>query len=177
MSLFRSVDLPTDGKPTSPTRASPDLETSNPVPAPPPPPPCRARHRRQPSLTHCCFRSRATPSFACLFWFEQVSAQLGELGLEQAQVSCGGFVLLRPRHLVFDVPNLLHHARHGFWKDAGARVAMAMEGARANARFGLQEWLPLARPTTPSELTTRLSRCRRGGLRGRPGRRRRLRAS
>ena len=32
-----SVDFPTDGKPTSPTRASPVDRTSKPSPAPPPP--------------------------------------------------------------------------------------------------------------------------------------------
>lgn len=36
VSLLRSVDLPTDGKPTNPTRESPLLVTSNPSPAPPP---------------------------------------------------------------------------------------------------------------------------------------------
>ena len=34
----RNVDFPTDGKPTSAIRASPDLDTSKPVPAPPAPP-------------------------------------------------------------------------------------------------------------------------------------------
>jgi hypothetical protein len=34
----KNVDLPTEGKPTSAMRASPDLETSNPEPAPPPAP-------------------------------------------------------------------------------------------------------------------------------------------
>ena len=33
MTRDRKVDFPTDGKPTSAIRASPDLETSNPVPA------------------------------------------------------------------------------------------------------------------------------------------------
>eukprot|EP00962_Isochrysis_galbana_P048252 scaffold20036_cov112-Isochrysis_galbana.AAC.2 len=32
------VDLPTDGNPTNPTRASPVARTSNPSPGPPPPP-------------------------------------------------------------------------------------------------------------------------------------------
>lgn len=34
----RNVDLPTEGKPTKAIRASPDLDTSNPVPAAPPAP-------------------------------------------------------------------------------------------------------------------------------------------
>ena len=34
----RKVDFPTEGKPTSAMRASPDLETSNPVPPPLPAP-------------------------------------------------------------------------------------------------------------------------------------------
>jgi hypothetical protein len=34
----RNVDFPTEGKPTSAIRASPALETSNPVPAAPPAP-------------------------------------------------------------------------------------------------------------------------------------------
>ena len=33
MTRDRKVDFPTDGNPTSAIRASPDLETSNPVPA------------------------------------------------------------------------------------------------------------------------------------------------
>lgn len=37
VNLFRSVDFPTDGKPTNPTLASPLLVTSKPSPAPPPP--------------------------------------------------------------------------------------------------------------------------------------------
>lgn len=37
VNLFKSVDFPTDGKPTSPTLASPLLVTSKPSPAPPPP--------------------------------------------------------------------------------------------------------------------------------------------
>jgi hypothetical protein len=36
--LERKVDLPTDGKPTSAIRASPDFETSKPDPAAPPEP-------------------------------------------------------------------------------------------------------------------------------------------
>jgi hypothetical protein len=32
VTLDRKVDFPTEGKPTSAIRASPDLETSNPVP-------------------------------------------------------------------------------------------------------------------------------------------------
>lgn len=38
MILERKVDFPTDGKPTSAIRASPDLETSKPAPPPPPAP-------------------------------------------------------------------------------------------------------------------------------------------
>jgi len=38
VSVDRSVDLPTDGKPISATRASPDLVTSKPVPSFAPPP-------------------------------------------------------------------------------------------------------------------------------------------
>ena len=34
----RKVDFPTDGNPTRAMRASPDLETSNPLPPPPPAP-------------------------------------------------------------------------------------------------------------------------------------------
>jgi hypothetical protein len=41
----RRVDLPTDGKPTNPTRASPVFFTSKPSP-PPPPPPDELRSRR-----------------------------------------------------------------------------------------------------------------------------------
>jgi hypothetical protein len=37
VNLFKSVDFPTEGKPTRPTLASPLLVTSNPSPAPPPP--------------------------------------------------------------------------------------------------------------------------------------------
>ena len=37
VSLFKSVDFPTEGKPTKPTLASPLLVTSKPSPAPPPP--------------------------------------------------------------------------------------------------------------------------------------------
>jgi len=37
VNLFSRVDLPTDGKPTRPTLASPLLVTSKPSPAPPPP--------------------------------------------------------------------------------------------------------------------------------------------
>lgn len=36
VSLFRSVDFPTEGNPTSPTLESPLFVTSNPSPAPPP---------------------------------------------------------------------------------------------------------------------------------------------
>jgi hypothetical protein len=36
--LERNVDFPTEGKPTSAIRASPDLETSKPAPPPPPAP-------------------------------------------------------------------------------------------------------------------------------------------
>ncbi len=46
--LVRRVDLPTDGKPMRPTRASPDLVTSNPSPGlAPPPPPFGARISRR----------------------------------------------------------------------------------------------------------------------------------
>ena len=38
VTLDRNVDFPTEGKPTSAIRASPDFETSNPVPPPPPAP-------------------------------------------------------------------------------------------------------------------------------------------
>jgi len=38
VSFERSVDLPTEGKPTSPIRVSPDFVTSNPKPGPPLPP-------------------------------------------------------------------------------------------------------------------------------------------
>lgn len=37
VNLFKSVDFPTDGKPTRPTLASPLFVTSKPSPAPPPP--------------------------------------------------------------------------------------------------------------------------------------------
>ena len=37
VNLFRSVDFPTEGKPTRPTLASPLFVTSKPSPAPPPP--------------------------------------------------------------------------------------------------------------------------------------------
>lgn len=37
VNLLRSVDFPTEGKPTKPTRESPLLVTSKPSPAPPPP--------------------------------------------------------------------------------------------------------------------------------------------
>lgn len=35
VNFVNKVDFPTEGKPTNPTRASPDLETSKPSPAPP----------------------------------------------------------------------------------------------------------------------------------------------
>ena len=38
VSFVSSVDLPTEGKPTNPTRVSPALLTSKPRPPPPPPP-------------------------------------------------------------------------------------------------------------------------------------------
>lgn len=37
VNLFKSVDFPTEGKPTRPTLESPLFVTSNPSPAPPPP--------------------------------------------------------------------------------------------------------------------------------------------
>ena len=52
--LDRKVDFPTDGKPTSATRASPLLLTSNPAPPPEPAPPAGSRS---------CARRRA--SFLC----------------------------------------------------------------------------------------------------------------
>jgi hypothetical protein len=38
VTLERKVDFPTEGNPTSAIRASPDLDTSNPLPPPPPAP-------------------------------------------------------------------------------------------------------------------------------------------
>lgn len=59
----KNVDLPTEGKPTSAIRASPDLETSKPVPAAPPAPGPGSRS---------CARNRAS-------LLRSVSRWIGEL--------------------------------------------------------------------------------------------------
>lgn len=73
--LERNVDLPTEGKPTSAIRASPDLETSNPAPPPEPAPGAGssscARNRAsflEQVVSQSFFRNSACPPLGLGHW-------------------------------------------------------------------------------------------------------------
>ena len=72
MSLLSSVDLPTEGKPTRPTRASPTLLTSKPspleAPPPPPPPPPGGSSNSRRSLASLALSMPRWPEVALFFW-------------------------------------------------------------------------------------------------------------
>lgn len=94
VSLVRSVDLPTDGKPINPTRVSPacvvpthnpltqcktrqiymkhTLETSKPSPAPPPPAPCGEKHNKTKQRKH-------NHNFTAVVWYHTAAHRLRTL--------------------------------------------------------------------------------------------------
>ena len=79
VSFVRSVDLPTDGKPTMPTRASPTLFTSNPSPlAPPPPPPDGSISSRR-SLASLALSIPKWPAVALFFCVRAISASISAI--------------------------------------------------------------------------------------------------
>jgi hypothetical protein len=132
VSLLRSVDLPTEGKPTSPTRASPTLLTSKPSPFwPPPPPPAGPSISSRRSLASLALRPPRWPAVAC-GWVEVEAAgearggAAGGGGWAAAAASERGarrrtrLVLLRAGHLVLDVRDLLEDGHSG-WSRARRR--------------------------------------------------------
>ena len=89
----RNVDLPTEGKPTSAIRASPDFDTSNPVPAAPPAP--------GPGSNNCA-RNLASLLKSCQF----LVCRLGNLAMRTLSIDQGDTLLSisrRPSQRYFSV--------------------------------------------------------------------------
>lgn len=77
MSLVSSVDLPTEGNPIIPTRASPDFDTSNPYPVTFLPPDGSINYRF--SLASLAFSKPTWNDVALFFWVLSISAYISAI--------------------------------------------------------------------------------------------------